>query len=382
MSWKHLQRYSFADPEHAQELIRGMEAWLRGNERDLDGVPGDVKTVWTEQIDASTLRLRRLIHTGRGEYTIIRTTKAAKTPQNLLHAFYVTLIVDEDNPRQVVANDIMESGQAIWIESPVPLWRNVTFLVVKIPNNLLVAKPSSILLVEPEEAFLQHKIEWYRRVLEKNYRAPIYVCPKCRKPCSDTSKLYTHFKDTKEHDAWACFNSRDNKYDRDKCLEVLRESLKCHIPDNEDIRHGKCFNLEWVIGKTFQQQPSNVLFGEEVDQKAFLQHQIDWYRQILRHFHKGGTHVCPKCHQIYASTSRLYDHFEGTTEHDVWAYYREAGRIIEALREFLQWNIPDNEVPSSGNCFNLEWVIENTFQRMFDSGMRLVNTWLTRDLQN
>lgn len=252
VSGNHLKFYRPQDPEQVAKLIYGMEDWLRGNLHPSDELEG-LKVAESAQIDEATLGLRRLIHDGDGEYAIFRSQCQTITPNNLCPAFYMALRIenehgsavetaesaievipmtlgtgDEDGP--AVETIPMKCGQLIFIESPVLLGPNITFLVVKV----------SLLLVERADHFAgqQMVLNWYRKAIKS--RGETHHCPECGKGWNSWYRLSEHFHDTHpdycfyKQGPWGTFEAAFLRF-------LNNENFDEYIP-----RNGDCFKAEWI----------------------------------------------------------------------------------------------------------------------------------------
>ncbi|KAJ5658248.1 uncharacterized protein N7484_001897 [Penicillium longicatenatum] len=117
--FEHLQLLGNAEIyEEISEVLKGLEPWLQGNAKAADADENGIIQIWTDQIDQATLAIRRLIYEGCAQYALIKTTRPARTPQNLPFAIYTVLKVGGTPTVDEVA---LSSAQSIWIEKPARL---------------------------------------------------------------------------------------------------------------------------------------------------------------------------------------------------------------------------------------------------------------------
>lgn len=64
-SFKHLQIIGSLDvQERILDVLVGLKPWLQGNAKVADADENGIIQIWTDQIDAATWAIRRLIYEG------------------------------------------------------------------------------------------------------------------------------------------------------------------------------------------------------------------------------------------------------------------------------------------------------------------------------
>lgn len=67
-SFKHLQIIGSLDvQERILDVLVGLKPWLQGNAKVADADENGIIQIWTDQIDAATWAIRRLIYEGVSE---------------------------------------------------------------------------------------------------------------------------------------------------------------------------------------------------------------------------------------------------------------------------------------------------------------------------
>lgn len=160
------------------------------------------------------------------------------TPRNLLFAIYTTLTV-ESNP--AVANVDLGPATSVWVERPVELGANITFLIVK-PTRLLLGSRASN--ASDEETLRQrYLLDWYYNVIKLNSITHVCPSPTCRQGYKGAYRLKGHFRHEQDpyHQGLAAYG-----VDRQQFVEAIQNCVGWDIQKQQLPDDHKCFEIDFL----------------------------------------------------------------------------------------------------------------------------------------